>query len=481
MTSTRHAGLIAELEQDYADYAPASRALNDAARRVQVDGGSHAIRLIAPFPPRIRRAHGAWVEDEDGHTVVDFWQGHFANILGHNPQLITSTLARVLHEGSGLQTGFTDRLQVECAEILCRQTGSERVRFTTSGTLGTMYAVLLSCAFTGRNRVMKAGGGWHGAHPWGLKGVSFHSGPAEGPGGGSTAGSGHGFSQVESRGLPAYLSQEIVVTRFNDTQMLHGHFREHGDRLACFLVEPVMGAGGLLAAEREYLETARALTERHGALLIFDEVISGFRFRAGDAGRLYGVQPDLAIFGKVIGGGMPVSAVGGRADVMSLVGREMGHQVKFSGGTYSGHPASLLASRTMMRYLVEHEAEVYPRLAALGELARHTVEKAFAEEGIYARCTGYGNEAVVGSSVAMTHFPYDPGRRLTTPDDVSDPAVCDVTLRERVLKLALLLEDVHVMHGLGALSLAHSEEDIAHLGSGCRRVARRIKPHLSGR
>jgi len=468
MRSEKHTRLLAELAEDYRRHSPKSAVLNQEAQRWLVDGGSHALRLIEPFPPRIVDAKGAWLEDEDGHRVLDFWQGHYANVLGHNPEVVTSVLAGALNEGFGLQTGFTDRLQVECAEILCRRTGAERVRFTTSGSLATMYATLLARAFTGRDLVMKAGGGWHGGQPWGLKGVSFHT----------NSGEPEGFQRVETVGLPRYLTREVIVTRFNDVEALRDHFREHGNELACFIVEPFIGVGGFMPALPEYLETARRLSHEYGALLIFDEVIDGFRFRAGDVGQLYGIRPDLATFGKAMGGGMPVSAVAGRAEVMSLVGREKGRQVKFSGGTYSGHPASLLAAKTSMTYLVEHEDEVYPRLAELGEKTRQTIEAAFADEGIYARCTGYGNEMVPGSSLAMTHFPCQAGRQLKTPDDVYDPDVCNVTLRERVMKLGLLLEDIHVIHGLGALSVAHTEDDIARLGDACRRVARRIKPHL---
>jgi len=468
MTSKRHARLLTDLADDYTRHAPTSGALNEQAKRWLVDGGSHTLRLIEPFPPRIKEAAGAWIRDEDGNRILDFWQGHYANILGHNPEAITTTLADALADGVGLQTGFTDRLQMECAEILCRQTGADRVRFTTSGSLATMYATLLARAFTGREVVMKAGGGWHGAQPWSLKGVRFHAATKE-PG---------GFQRVETAGLPRYLTKQVVVTRFNDCEALRRHFRRHGDDLACFIVEPFIGVGGFIPALAEYVQLARQLTHEHGALLIFDEVIDGFRFRAGDVGQLYGVQPDLATFGKAMGGGMPVSAVAGRAEVMDMVGRDGGERVKFSGGTYSAHPASLLAAKTSMTYLVEHEDEVYPRLAELGEKLRRTVEAAFAEEGIYARCTGYGNDAVPGSSLTMTHFPHEEGRQFITPDDVYDPEVCDVVLREKVLKLGLLLEDVHVIHGLGALSTAHTEDDVALLGQACRRLAHRIKPRL---
>jgi glutamate-1-semialdehyde 2,1-aminomutase len=283
---------------------------------------------------------------------------------------------------------------------------------------------------------------------------------------------------LDSAGLPPALADEIVLTRFNDPQMLEDHFHRFGDRLACFIVEPFMGAAGGLPATREYLQTARRLTEQYGVVLILDEVIAGFRFRAGNLGALYGVQPDLATFGKIMGGGMPVTAVAGRAEIMNLAGRPGGGVVKFSGGTYSGHPASMLAAKTMMTYLAEHEAEIYPRLAALGRLAGETVAAAFAAEGIHAAVTGQGETLGAGGSLLQLHFPYEAGRRPERAEDTLDPTVCDHELSEHVLQLALLLEDVHITHGLGALSTAHTEEDIARLGAACRRAAQRVKPYL---
>jgi glutamate-1-semialdehyde 2,1-aminomutase len=329
-----------------------------------------------------------------------------------------------------------------------------------------LYTIALSRAFTGRKLVMKVGGGWHGAQPWGLKGTKFH--PR----------SGDGFQQVETEGFPSALTDEVLITRFNDPEMLREHLSKYGDRLACFIVEPFIGAGGLIPATREYLQSARELTQQYGALLIFDEVIAGFRFRAGDAGSLYGLQPDLATFGKIIGGGMPLTAVAGRADIMGLTGPDGDYRVKFSGGTYSAHPASLLAAKTLITYLVENEDKVYPRLAELGAKTRHTMEAAFAQEGIYAPCTGHGNEVLSGSSLAFVHFPYKEDAQFNRPEDVFDPSLCDTTLSEKVLVLALLMEDVHVVHGHGALCTAHAEADLELLGEACRRVARRIKPYL---
>ena len=461
MQHANHEKVLRSLAAGYERHSPRSAAAHREALRYLVDGGSHALRLIRPFPPRISAASGAFVTDEDGHRILDFWQGHYANVLGHNPPVLTRPLAEAFAAGFGLQTGFTDRLQVEVAELVCRLTGAERVRFTSSGSLATMYAVLLARGFTGRDLVMKIGGGWHGAQPWGLVGVDLKEGDHA------------SYQHAESKGLPGQAADEVICVRYNDVAMLERTFAAHGERIACFILEPVLGSGGFLPGESAYLEAARRLSAKHGSLLIFDEVIAGFRFRAGAASGLYAIRPDLATFAKAMGGGMPVAAVAGRADVMALAGR--GGGVKFSGGTYSCHPASMLAAKTMMSHLAAHEEEIYPRINALGATARRTVEEALQSEGFAARCTGDPGPALRGSSLGAVGFPADASAAISSPEQVRDPETCDVELADVVLQLALLLEDVHVVHGLGALSTAHTEADVARLGEACRAAARRIK------
>ena len=456
MAERDHDTLLTTLAKMRRERSPRSYEIHRRANESLVDGGSHALRLLSPFPPRIVAARGAWLRDEDDHDLLDFWQGHLANILGHNPEVVTAELAGAFTNHHGLQWGQADRLQAEVAEILCRQTGAERMRFTTSGTLANLYAVMLSMAKTGRDHVMKVGGGWHGAHPYGLKGVHFRG----------------GFDQAESGGIPADVLDRIVVTRFNDPQRLTEDFERWGNRIACFTVEPVVGAGGLIPATKEYLETARELTKRHGVVLILDEVVTGFRFRAGDAGTLYGVRPDLTILGKVIGGGMPVAAVAGRAEILELASKSAG-RVAFSGGTYSAHPASLIAAKAMLSHLIENEREIYPRLAELGATMRRTIESAFGEEGILARCTG-DDEALGGSSLAFVHFPYGVDTIVDSPDVAMNPAMCDTRLSSQVLEVSLLLDDVQMIHGHGAVSTVHTGKDLERLGEACRLTARRL-------
>ena len=456
-----HAPLIGRLASEYQAHAPRSAELQERALKVLIDGGNHLVRLPQPFPLRYAEGHGAYVWDADGHKVTDFWQGHLANILGHNPPAVSEPLAEALEHGYGLQSGFTDEIQIEVAELVAARTGAERVRFTTSGTLCTMYAMILARSFTQRSVVLKIGGGWHGAQPWALKGIQIKEGS---------------YDHLESEGLPTNIGGETLVTRYNDPQALEDVFKAHGDRIACFIMEPWMGSGGTIAVTPEYIEAARELTRKHGALLILDEVIAGFRFRAGNLGQMYGVEPDLTTMGKIMGGGMPVAVVAGRADVLSLAARVNSHgrRVRFDGGTYSSHPLSLLAAKSMIEHLVAHENEIYPALGTKGNRVRKGIERVFAERGIACKCTGYGNSAIPGSSLAAVHFPYDPDTELICPNKVSDPALCDIDLRERVLKLGLLLQDVNVSHGLGAISTSHTDDDLARVLEAFDAVAKRV-------
>ena len=200
------------------------------------------------------------------------------------------------------------------------------------------------------------------------------------------------------------------------------------------------------------MQAARELTARYGALLILDEVITGFRFCASGVQRLYGVQPDLSIYGKVIGGGMPVSAVAGRAEIMDLSSDRAPQRVWFNGGTFSAHPLSLLAGQVMVQHLIEHEQEIYPALAVKAKRFCAAIEKVFADRGILACCTGQRGGPQPGGSIAGVNFTLRPDCLQTTADDFMNPERSQIALREQALKLGLLLHDVNVVHGLGAIS-----------------------------
>ncbi|MCD6193411.1 MAG: aminotransferase class III-fold pyridoxal phosphate-dependent enzyme [Candidatus Aminicenantes bacterium] len=452
--------LLNRLQQRYWETHPKSADYFTKSLRYLIQGGSHNLRLFSPFPFYDVRAKGARVVDVDGYSYLDFWQGHFSNILGHNPDFVIDILKEFFDQGQGLITGFPSLYQRKLAErILSRIPQAEVVRFTTSGTLASMYAIMLARAFTRRQIVFKVGGGWHGAHPYGLKGITRFEA---------------GLRSIESAGLPASIDQEIITVDFNNLEELEEKFARYGERVACLIMEPFIGAGGFIFAHPSYLHRARELTRHYGALLILDEVVSGFRFHAGVLQTLYGVEADLTVLGKAIGGGMPVSAVAGKREIMELCSPQAPPElrVKFEGGTFSAHPACMLAGASYIQYLIEHEGEIYPRIGQLGRLVRQKIEEIFRENGFLVCCTGGEEQLGIESSLVGVHFLRQELTELSSPTQVFNPAVSDYLAREVIFKLALLEEGVNTFHGFGAISAAHSQEDIDQALEAVEKTAR---------
>ncbi|MBD3414254.1 MAG: aminotransferase class III-fold pyridoxal phosphate-dependent enzyme [Candidatus Aminicenantes bacterium] len=438
---------LEELIKEYSSKNPKSEKIFRSASQKQIRGGSHNLRLFPPFPIYAKKCKGSKVWDADGNAYIDFWQGHFANVLGHNPKAVMDKLRHFLKKGQGLETGFPEQYQRKLAELILSRTKADKIRFTTSGTLSSMYAIMLAKAYTQREKVLKVGGGWHGAHPYALKGISTYK---------------DGLNQSESAGLPPSADSMVLVTRFNDLQDLEKVFRQYGKQIACFIIEPFIGAGGFIFASQDYLQKARELTETYGTVLIFDEVVSGFRFHAGPLQNLYSIKPDLTVYGKAIGGGMPVSAVAGSEDLLSLCNPEtpMEQRVKFEGGTFSGHPLSMLSGITYIQHLIDHEAEIYPKIGKWGAEVRIGIREIFSSYGFNVKTTGDGYSIAPDSSLIGVQFLKKPMDEVTSPEQVWDPEVSDVELREAAFKLAMMAEGFNTFHGFGAISASHSPDEI---------------------
>jgi glutamate-1-semialdehyde 2,1-aminomutase len=454
--------LLQDLIQRYKETHQKSEEFFSRASRFQIRGGSHNLRLFSPYPFYDVESQGSKVTDLDGHTYIDFWQGHFANILGHNPTVVLNSLSDYFQKGQGLTTGFPGILQAELAELLLSRIPADKIRFTTSGTLATMYAIMLSKAKTKRELVMKVGGGWHGSQPYALKGISVYE---------------DGFNRVESAGLSEDTDKTIIITRFNDMEDLEEKFQTFGTQTACLILEPFIGAGGFIFAQKDYIQKARELSFRYGALIIFDEVVSGLRFHAGGLQSLYDVKPDLTVFGKAIGGGMPLSAVAGKNEVMCLCDpeAETNDRVKLEGGTFSAHPSSIVAGLVFTKFLIDNEKEIYLRIGKFGEKIRREIENIFAANEFYVKCTGGGSEVGKDSSLAGVHFLHDHCDKITSPDQVWNPTFCDIELREKIFKLAMLQEGFNVFHGFGAVSAAHTDEEIQASLDAVERIAKKWK------
>jgi len=459
--------LLEILESRYREKTKKSLQVYRRAQRVMVQGGSHSLRLFSPYPFIITTAEGSMVYDFDGNAYIDYWQGHYANILGHNPKVLTDEFKRFNPEDGSLHTGFEGENQIKLAELLLGQLGYKdyKIRFTTSGTLATMYAVMLAQAYTGRDGVLKIGGGWHGASPYLLKGVKYH--PES------------GFEQVESAGVPQEILRRIFMTRFNDGDHLEKILWRKGHEIACLIIEPFLGIGGFLGASKEYLDLARALTEKYGIVLIFDEIISGFRFCPSGVQKLYRIEPDLSTFGKLIGGGHAVSAVAGKTKILEKCRPHATSKLRvlFEGGTFSSHAQYMRAGYVMLKSLVNEAPRIYPKIAAAGEKLRRRIEAIFGDRGIEVKCTGDGNDVVAGSSLFMVNFPLKKVR-YRSAEDVWNPARSGVRLKEEVLKLALLTEGVHVVHGGGAVSAAHEEKHVEQTIAAYGETAELIKKYL---
>ncbi len=444
------------IRQEYTDRFPRSLKHVEHHRRHLLDSTSHAIRWNEPFMPIVARAEGPAVTDLDGHRIVDYWQGHLTNLLGHNPPLIRSALAEAIEHGKGLQSGMLHPEEGEVAELICRHTETECARLTTSGSLGTFYAVVLARALTGRGKVLKISGGWHGSQPFGLKGVAMRNAS---------------FDHLESEGLSSSTGAEIVLTRFNDSEDLAEKFDAFGDDIACMIVEPMLSSAGGMPARPDYLQQARRLTEKHGALLLCDEIITGFRFRLGDLSKAYGIKPDLLILGKIVGGGMPVAAVAGRREILEL-GSRKSKRVKFEGGTFSAHELSMIAAVTLLRYLEDHHEHVYSTLAIHGKALRDGVSSAAEEAGIPLHVLGELPEGLPGSSLLYAHPARDGAELPANPEGLAEGL--HPLLDEDLLKSTLLLEDVSTRAGGGAVSTAHSEPDFEKTLDGFRAAFRRF-------
>jgi glutamate-1-semialdehyde 2,1-aminomutase len=335
-----------------------SKRLFDRARRLMPGGVNSPVRAfkyVGGSPLFIERGEGSRITDADGNDYVDFCQSWGPLILGHaHPQVVEAVVRAA---ADGLSYGTCHKGETALAElVLSGFKEFDRVRFMSSGTEAVMTALRIARATTRRDLILKFDGGYHGHYDGML--VKSGSGLAT-------------LGIASSAGIPAEIARTTLVAPFDDEEAIEFLFKRHGKRIAAIIIEPLPANNGLLVQRREYLEFLRDVTRKFGALLIFDEVISGFRLRYGGYGQEVKIEPDLVTLGKIIGGGMPVGAVVGKAEIMeslSPVGPV------YQAGTLSGNPVSLAAGVATLR-LLKCEP-VYEKLRSLGALFEATLAKA---------------------------------------------------------------------------------------------------------
>lgn len=338
-----------------------------------VNSPVRAFLSVGGSPRFIESADGAYIYDVDGNKYTDYINSWGPMILGHNHEVIRKAVIEAAQKG--LSYGAATEVEVEMAELLCEIVPCfEMVRMVNSGTEAVMSAIRAARGYTRRSKIIKFEGCYHG-HSDGLL---------------VKAGSGVMVAGIpDSLGVPSNVVKDTLQAKYNDLDSVIELFEQNKDEIAAIIVEPVAANMGVVLPEEGFLQGLRQLCTKHRALLIFDEVITGFRLSLSGAQGYYNILPDLATFGKIIGGGMPVGCYGGRREIMEMVA-PVGPV--YQAGTLSGNPVAMAAGMAQLKYLKEHP-EVYTKINELGEYFRNRVDELFGRYNLKYQVTGIGSLA----------------------------------------------------------------------------------------
>lgn len=436
------AATTTRITEQYLAANPQSRALHERARKVLPGGIAHDVRHISPFPLTMSHAEGAYKWDVDGHRYIDYVVGHGALLLGHShPEIVAAVREQV---GRGTHLGAGNEYEIAWAEHVQRLIPSaDLVKFTSSGTEATMMAFRLARAYTGKTKILKFAGHFHGWHDYATIAQQL---PWEG---------------TPSPGVPEEVLSTIVVAPVNDLDFTEARLAE-GD-IAAVILEASGASWSSIPHPAGYLHRLRAMTEKYGVVLIFDEVITGFRWSPGGVQAKEGVTPDLTTMAKILAGGLPGGAVAGKADIMDLLTfrddpewnrrKKVGHP-----GTYNGNPLSAVAGVTALTILSDPAQQEYAD--SLAARMRAGFNRVLVHEEVPGFCYG---ESSVFHLVLGTPLPGGtPDGDLNAPEGIAAETLkrgMPGNLAEAV-QCGMANEGVDVFHGGGLLSIAHTEADI---------------------
>ncbi len=438
----------------YRERTPGSAALSDEAKALLPSGVAHDARHLDPYGIYVERARGPHKWDVDGNRYIDYFGGHGALILGHNNPAVTAAVAEALPAGT--QFGASHPREVAWARAIMRLVPSvERVRFTSSGTEATLMAVRLARAFTGRGTLLRFRGHFHGWHDHMTSGYSNH------------------FDGSPTPGVLVGIAEKSVLVDPGDLAGVDAALA--GGDIAAIILEPTGSSFGQVPLQPDFVRALRTASEKHGALLIFDEVVTGFRVSSGGAQVEFGVTPDLSSFAKIVAGGLPGAAVGGRRDILDLLdfnamksaGREkIGHP-----GTFNANPVSAAAGIAALGLIAE--TDVCGRANAMAGQLRSALNQVLADEGVpwavYGTYSGFHlfmNER----GHAIDPFTFDPYSIGFEELKSSPAALLNKT------RLALLAHGVDLNPRLGGFTSAtHEASDIAETAAAFRASLRMLR------
>lgn len=408
-----------------------SKKLFEEAKKYLVGGVNSPVRAFKALggePVFIERGKGSHIWDVDGNEYIDYVLSWGPLILGHAHDQIINTIKQVSNYGTSF--GAPTKLEVDMAKAVVEAVPSiEMVRFVNSGTEATMSAIRLARGYTGRNKIVKFEGCYHG-HGDSLL-VSAGSGVAT-------------LGIPGTPGIPEDLAQHTIVLPYNDIEAVEEAFKKYGEDIACVIIEPVAGNMGVIAPPKEYHQKLRDITKAYGALLIWDEVMTGFRLALGGAQELYGIQPDLTTLGKVIGAGLPVGAYGGKAEIMKYIAPE---GPVYQAGTLSGNPLAMAAGLKQLEIL--KETNPYPELDQKGKMLEDGLNQLIEKYSVPAKVNR------VGSMITLFFTDKE-------PKNFVDVKQCDLETFNKFF-WSLLDKGVYIAPSqfeASFLSTAHSKEDI---------------------
>ena len=398
-------------------------------------GISHNIRYFDPYPFFTKLAKGKFLHDVDGNTYTDYWMGHWALLIGHSHPVVASAVRNQANHGTLF--GTVNKLSVDLAYAIKEaMPRAELIRYSSTGSEATMYAVRLARARTGRRVVAKIVGGWHGYNTNLLQSVNYP------------------FELDEGSGLIQDEEQFVESIPFNDLERSLKILDTIRDDLACIIAEPVLGGAGCITPNRDYLRGLQEYAKTNDALFILDEIVTGFRLSFGGAAREYKLEPDLFTLGKIVGGGLPIGVLCGDRDIMSLcdpVGREKGEIACYiGGGTFAANPLTMTAGLATLKYIKENKLNIYPRINKIGNRIRKGLNNVFSEGQIDVDVTGVG-------SLFMTHFLNDNIRKISSAQDV---ALSDKVLLKKYHFALMVKHNIFFLpEKMGSISSLHTLND----------------------
>ncbi len=388
--NARAAEIAKEETERLIERTPGSAKLHERAVRSLPNGVASNFQANDPYPVYLARGRGSKVWDVDGTEYVDFHGGFGVNVVGHaHPKIVEAIRTAA---GEGIHFAVTTEATVALAEEICERFQLEQMRFVNSGTEATMDTIRVARAATGRDRIVKMEGSYHGHHDAVLFSVVPEAdtlGLRHNVSGESADAAGTAYTtRPTSKGVPRSMWQDTIIIPFNDAQALEDVCREHGSEIAAVILEPVMMNVGIIVPQPDYLQALRDICDRHGVVLIYDEVKCGGTIAYGGATERFGIRPHLAAFAKAIGGGATIGAFGGEARIMEHVTKGAAQQ-----GTFNGNPLSMAAGHAALTQVLTRDA--YDGFAKLGTLLAEGCQRAIEENGIPAHTVDLGAKGCV--------------------------------------------------------------------------------------